>query len=284
MTARIPMSRHAVRIVLIASLALASVWTRAATAGTADGASPAKPAKPGKSGKSGNKKAVKNGPVVLYHVNRRDTMTLRLRDSQGRPVKGLPRRFERFLRCHHTNTQHPMNMRLARLIYQTGRHWPGHRIVVSGYRSPSVAKNPRSPHMKGLACDFRVEGVKDTELRDYLRRTFDKVGVGYYPNSSFVHLDVRKDRSAFWIDYSGPGDRAVYSESPNEDLKTGRADSYHPTKIDESWVDEEAKDGAKDSAQDRAQDGAKAAKDAAKTAAKDELGKNAPQAAETPTP
>ena len=59
--------------------------------------------------------------------------------------------------------------------------------------------------MKGLACDFRVEGVKTTELRDYLRATFDKVGVGYYPNSTFVHLDVRKDRSAFWIDYSGPG-------------------------------------------------------------------------------
>ena len=68
--------------------------------------------------------------------------------------------------------------------------------------------------MKGLACDFRVEGVKTTDLRDYLRKTFDKVGVGYYPNSTFVHLDVRKDRSAFWIDYSGPGERAVYSENP----------------------------------------------------------------------
>ena len=48
--------------------------------------------------------------------------------------------------------------------------------VVSGFRSPTVAKNPRSPHMKGLACDFRVEGVKTTELRDYLRKAFDKVG------------------------------------------------------------------------------------------------------------
>ena len=57
--------------------------------------------------------------------------------------------------------------------------------------------------MKGLACDFRVVGVGNTQLRDYLRQTFKKVGVGYYPNSSFVHLDVRKDQSAFWIDYSG---------------------------------------------------------------------------------
>ena len=132
-----------------------------------------------------------------------------------------------------------MHPRLIRLIYQTGRNWPGRRVeVVSGFRNPKVAKNPRSPHMKGLACDFRVAGVTGAELRDYLRRTFEKVGVGYYPNSSFVHLDVRKERSAFWIDYSGPGERAVYSENPDEDLKSGRADQYRPTKIDESWAND----------------------------------------------
>jgi hypothetical protein len=56
-----------------------------------------------------------------------------------------------------------------------------------------------------------------------------------------VHLDVRKEKSAFWIDYSGPGERAVYSENPNDDLRTGRADQYHPTKIDESWADDTSK-------------------------------------------
>lgn len=186
----------------------------------------------------------KNGPVVLYHVNHKETLSLRLRDEKGKPVKGVQKRFDRLLRCHHTNTKHAMNPRLMRLIYQTGRHWPGKRVeVVSGFRNPKVAKNPRSPHMKGLACDFRVEGVKAAELRDYLRSAYDKVGVGYYPNSTFVHLDVRKDRSAFWIDYSGPGERAVYSENPGEDLKTGKADQYHPTKIDESWADDTSTEG-----------------------------------------
>jgi uncharacterized protein YcbK (DUF882 family) len=179
----------------------------------------------------------KNQAVVLYHVNRNETMSLRLRDAQGKPIKGLQRRFDRFLRCHHTNVQHAMNPRLLKLMYQTGRHWPGRRLeVVSGYRHPKVAKNPHSPHMKGLACDFRVAGVKNTELRDYLRRNFPKVGVGYYPNSSFVHLDVRKDRSAFWIDYSGPGDRSMYSDNPWDDLKSGRADNFHPSKIDGDWA------------------------------------------------
>lgn len=191
--------------------------------------------------KSASKASRKNPPVDLFAVNLHESMQIRLRDANGRPVRGQQRHFDRFLRCHYTNVVHPMNPRLISLIYKTGRHWPGHRVeVVSGYRHPKYAKNPRSPHMKGLACDFRVVGVANTELRDYLRRAFEKVGVGYYPNSSFVHLDVRKDHSAFWIDYSGPGERAMYSSNPSDDLRSGRAERFHPSKIDESWVDSSA--------------------------------------------
>jgi uncharacterized protein YcbK (DUF882 family) len=232
------MRKLAAPALLMTVLALAPL-----RAGASAKAAPTRPATRASKARTGkttgkNAKAAKNSPVLLYAVNRSDSMALKLRDAHGRPVKGEQRRFDHFLRCHHTNTQHKMDPRLMRLLYQTGHHWPGKRLeIVSGYRNPSVAKNPHSPHMKGLACDFRVEGVKTTDLRDYLRRSFDKVGVGYYPNSSFVHLDVRKDRSAFWIDYSGPGERAIYSATPDQDLKDGRADNYHPTKIDSSWID-----------------------------------------------
>jgi uncharacterized protein YcbK (DUF882 family) len=181
-----------------------------------------------------------NAPVELFAVNGKETLQLRLRDDKGRPMRNVQKRFDRFLRCHHTQKVHAMNPRLVRVLYQVGKHYPGRRLeVVSGYRHPSVAKNPRSPHMKGLACDFRVSGIKNTELRDYLRSGFQTVGVGYYTNSSFVHLDVRKDRSAFWIDYSGPGERAVYSENAQDDVKSGKADSYKPTKIDSTWAAED---------------------------------------------
>jgi uncharacterized protein YcbK (DUF882 family) len=224
---------------LLVMLALGPARAEATTTKPSSKPSPAlRAARPASKGNKKNaKKVPKNAPVVLYQINRRETMALRLRDGKGRPVKGVQRRFDHFLRCHYTNVEHKMDPRLMKLLFQTGHHWPGRRLeVVSGYRHPDVAKNPHSPHMKGLACDFRVEGVKTAELRDYLRHNFEKVGVGYYPNSSFVHLDIRKDRSAFWIDYSGPGERAVYSASPDQDLKNGRADSYHPTKIDNSWV------------------------------------------------
>src|SRR5262245_26538594 len=243
---------HAFRLLPLAALLLLPTARAAATDAAATpavtpstaAATPTPPVKTApKTASKASKKAPKppkNPPVVLYSVNHKETFPLRLRDGQGKPIKGNQRRFDRFLRCHHTEKKHAMNPRLMRLLYTTGRHWPGRRLeVVSGYRAPSVAKNPHSPHMKGLACDFRVEGVTTGDLRDYLRKTFDKVGVGYYPNSTFVHLDVRKDRSAFWIDYSGPGERANYSENPNEDLKSGRADTYKPTKIDESWASDD---------------------------------------------
>jgi uncharacterized protein YcbK (DUF882 family) len=177
--------------------------------------------------------------VTLYHVNHRETM--RLRSSMP---KGFQRQFDRFLRCHYTNKSHAMNPRLARLLFETGRNFPGRRIeVVSGYRHPKFAKNPHSPHKQGLACDVRVPGIKNTELRDFFRARFKSVGVGYYPNSSFVHLDVRRGASAFWIDYSGPGETALYSKNALDDLRSGRAERWRRTTIDPSWADTPDDDG-----------------------------------------
>jgi uncharacterized protein YcbK (DUF882 family) len=176
--------------------------------------------------------------VELFQVNTREVLPLRFVDDRGRAVKGLQKRADQFFRCHHTGTRGRMNPRLLRLLFDAGRHWPGRRVeVVSGFRHPSVARNPHSPHMKGLACDFRVAGVKNVDLRDYLRRAFSHVGVGYYPNSTFVHLDVRRGGSAFWIDYAGPGENALYSDNPGEDMRSGRADSFRPAHIDPAWAE-----------------------------------------------
>jgi uncharacterized protein YcbK (DUF882 family) len=193
-----------------------------------------RPASPGKKPRTTGS----TPPVILYHVNHRETLRLRLADGSGKPVRGLQGQMNRFLRCHYTNKQHAMNPRLTRLLYEIGQHYAGRRIeVVSGYRHPKFAKNPHSPHKQGLACDMRVAGIKNTELRDFFRQRFKSVGVGYYPNSSFVHLDVRRGASAFWIDYSGPGETALYSRNAAEDLRSGRADRWRRSTIDPTWVD-----------------------------------------------
>ena len=77
--------------------------------------------------------------------------------------------------------------------------------VLSGYRSK---ERSTSRHAHARAVDFRVPGVDPKEIWEALKR-FDDVGLGWYPTSKFVHRDVR-EKSAYWIDDSGPGQRARY--------------------------------------------------------------------------
>ena len=77
--------------------------------------------------------------------------------------------------------------------------------VLCGYRSPAtnakmrqrsrgVAKN--SQHMYGKAVDFYVPGIKLPELKK-IAASFKAGGVGYYPSSGFIHVDVR-NQPAYW--------------------------------------------------------------------------------------
>ena len=205
----------AIALLLVPGVALATAQPSAGVAKTK-----------GKSAVKRVKKLSRYAAVELYQINTKETLMLRFQDERGKPIKGWQKRFDKFMRCHQTGTVHKMDARLAHLLYQTARHYEGHRLeVISGYRHPKVARNPRSPHKQGLACDFRMASIANSALRDYLRKTYDHVGVGYYPNSVFVHLDNRKTGpSAFWIDYSGPGQTASYAENPREDLRSGRAE------------------------------------------------------------
>ena len=49
--------------------------------------------------------------------------------------------------------------------------------------------------------------------------TLPNAGVGYYPNSVFVHLDTRdaNEGAAFWTDFSGPGETPRYGHWPPTD-------------------------------------------------------------------
>lgn len=100
-------------------------------------------------------------------------------------------------------TDFVMDRRLLTLLARVSEAFGGRVVrVVSGYRTTSFVSE--SKHPLGRACDFHVLGVPNAAVRDYVR-TFDNVGVGYYPNSTFVHLDVR-DHDAYWVDYAGPGE------------------------------------------------------------------------------
>lgn len=100
--------------------------------------------------------------------------------------------------------QHPIEPRLLDVVYRVQTHFSAQEIrVVSGYRAPKPGN--ASNHGKGRAIDLVVPGVTDEDVAKFARE-IGYVGVGVYPVSGFVHVDVR-DRSYFWIDSSGPGKR-----------------------------------------------------------------------------
>lgn len=95
--------------------------------------------------------------------------------------------------------------RLLWYMYLVGQQFDAPLEIVSGYRSRE-RRTSRHRHMR--AVDFRIRGVDPKTIWSWAKR-FDNVGLGWYPTSKFVHLDVRK-KSAYWIDDSGPGQRSRY--------------------------------------------------------------------------
>jgi uncharacterized protein YcbK (DUF882 family) len=97
--------------------------------------------------------------------------------------------------------EHPVDPRTLGLVYRIQRHFAVPEIrVVSGYRVPKPGSH--SNHGKGRAIDLVVPGVPDEEVARFAR-DMGFSGVGVYPTSQFVHVDIRP-RSYFWVDYSGP--------------------------------------------------------------------------------
>jgi len=121
--------------------------------------------------------------------------------------------------------------RLIRLLAKVSDKFGSRPIrIVSGYRTRSFFEDSR--HKLSRAVDFSIPGIDNVTLRDYLR-TLPSVGVGYYPNSSFVHLDVR-DTNTYWVDYAGPG------EAPR---KTNARDHNHDQEAEGDLQDPEVSEG-----------------------------------------
>jgi LysM repeat protein len=144
-------------------------------------------------------KKVKKGYVDLA------TYTTRYRgivfDKKGKVAPGAIESISKLFGA--TGSRPRVHPRLIALLAEVSEHFGGRPVrVVSGWRDHSYFEDSRHKHSQ--AVDFSIPGVENTVLRDYVRR-FRNCGVGYYPNSSFVHLDVRES-AAYWVDYAGPGE------------------------------------------------------------------------------
>ena len=166
------------------------------------------------------------GLVTLYRIWSRETERVRMVDAHGRVKPATQRMMREFLRPRESGKRKTPNARLLSLIAQVSDHYGGRRLdVVSGFRLAGGFTRSTSRHVAGEAMDFRIPGVPLTELRDYCQH-FEHAGVGYYPRSQFVHLDVRV-QSARWTDWSLPGQAAILREptGPEDNTSDGTAGS-----------------------------------------------------------
>lgn len=124
--------------------------------------------------------------------------------ADGRYHSDAFREIKALFRDHRTNDIFPIDPRLIDILYvlhtRTGSEKPFR--LFSGYRSPTtnrklkrltsgVAEN--SLHMLGQAVDLRLPGTNLRKLqKDAI--ALKAGGVGYYPDSHFLHLDTGRVR------------------------------------------------------------------------------------------
>lgn len=147
-------------------------------------------------------------PVEVYRIHTDETRRIVLTKCDGEVWEAGREEISHFLDRTKNQSAPLLHPRLLQQLKRVVDHFPGRRVeVVSAYRPPR-GERASSRHCKAKALDFRIAGISNSRLRDFAR-SLNSVGVGYYPNSTFVHLDVR-ERRAFWVDWSGPGEEPRY--------------------------------------------------------------------------
>lgn len=142
--------------------------------------------------------------VSFRHMHTNESLNI-VYWAQGEYVPDALKEINHVLRDHRTGDVKRIDPQLVDLLYAMRRRLDTSKAfeVVSAYRSPAtnamlrqnskrVAKS--SYHMEGMAIDVRVPGYEPRILAK-LAREMGVGGVGYYPRTSFVHVDVGPVRS-----------------------------------------------------------------------------------------
>jgi uncharacterized protein YcbK (DUF882 family) len=125
--------------------------------------------------------------------------------TKGDYVGEALREVNYIMRDFRTGDVHGIDPRLLDLLHALHGKLDSRKSfeIISGYRSPQtnaklaelsngVAKH--SLHMKGMAIDINLPDVRLKNVRK-AAIALKKGGVGYYPNSHFVHVDVGRVRT-----------------------------------------------------------------------------------------
>jgi uncharacterized protein YcbK (DUF882 family) len=142
--------------------------------------------------------------LLLYNTHTNERLAIVYRRGEQYIPAALAK-LDHFLRDHNTGEVRQFDPRLYDILSDLTAavgHPGGEIDIVCGYRTPStnaalrartagVAKN--SLHIQAEAIDLRMPGVNTLTLRK-AALALARGGVGYYPHSDFIHVDVGRVR------------------------------------------------------------------------------------------
>jgi uncharacterized protein YcbK (DUF882 family) len=141
--------------------------------------------------------------LAFYHTHTGERLRVTYA-ANGTYVPEALAEIDNFLRDFRTGDVHRMDPQLLDILHALRVRAGGRGTyeIISAYRSPltnemlrdrsnGVAK--RSLHMDGKAMDVRLVGAKLDRLRDEAL-ALQAGGVGYYPQSEFIHVDTGRVR------------------------------------------------------------------------------------------
>jgi uncharacterized protein YcbK (DUF882 family) len=139
------------------------------------------------------------GRFGIHVVNTGEQMDVKVNLATGEVEAECYKELRHLMRCQRTTAETPIDPRLIHLLYRIAQR-TGQRIeLVSGFRAPMFSLATLSYHTRGMAADIRIPGMTPLMVRD-LAQSMGVRGIGYYPVSGFVHVDVR-DKFTTWTDY-----------------------------------------------------------------------------------
>jgi len=162
------------------------------------------------------------GKFTLQSVNTGEEVEVTLNLDTGEVDAAGYARLRHMMRCQRTTAETPIDPRLIDLLYRIAQRTHQKLQLVSGFRAPMFSLATLSYHTRGMAADIRIPGMTPLMARD-LAESMGVHGLGYYPVSGFIHVDVRDDNSR-WTDYGQnrqDGEGTEHGPSHGEEVRHG---------------------------------------------------------------
>jgi uncharacterized protein YcbK (DUF882 family) len=158
-----------------------------------------------------------SGHLKIYSVNWREGVDVSLYNEDGSFNEDAVDQLTHLFRCKKSGTERPIDPHLFEILSTVQDHFKGRTLhLVSGFRN---TEKTGSYHFHGTASDLQVPGISNKELHAYVASLdTGNMGLGIYPRSGFIHVDIRPDRSYRWVDYSAPGTPNMGHPHPKKKL------------------------------------------------------------------